>query len=92
MIYTKLITEVKGGHFHVSIFSGEDVDHFAKNGELVFTFNEWKEFMQSLIQGANPEITSDHRVILAGTSGMVERIKLFQKNMTGPPSNEKPEN
>lgn len=42
----------KGDHIHTRVFIGEDVDHLALAGRLVFKVGEWQMFGAALLLGA----------------------------------------
>jgi len=47
----KVYFKTMGGHVHTRWFCGRDVDHCGKNGDLVFTVDEWRAVRQALIVG-----------------------------------------
>lgn len=49
----KLRPQTVGQHTHVTVFSGEDVDHLRRNGELVFALREWGAFLRSFEKGTD---------------------------------------
>jgi hypothetical protein len=48
----KLRYRLLGHHVHVDVFAGEDADHLASCGSLVFLVGEWQLFSEALLLGA----------------------------------------
>lgn len=44
MTVFKLRSETLGGHVHIDLFVGKDLDHLAKSGTLVLRLEEAKDF------------------------------------------------
>ena len=47
----KLRDERRGEHIHTRVFIGEDKDHLALSGTLVFRVGEWQLFGAALLLG-----------------------------------------
>lgn len=45
--------ELRGEHVHVDVFVGLDEDHMALSGHLIFSLNEWEDFLLFVPQDGN---------------------------------------
>lgn len=48
-MYVRLRYRLLGGHVHVRVFVGKDVDHLQKSGDLVLREDEWPTFRDFVV-------------------------------------------
>ena len=64
MTYFRFRWQLLGGHVHVRVFSGKNLNGaLGKNGDLVFTEDEWPAFRAFLERG-HIRASDDFRIIL----------------------------
>lgn len=78
----KLKFQKLGGHVHVAVFSGKDIDHLGKCGDLTMREEEWPEFL-GVFQNATypPAIFVEERTIEETVNEKVAEVVSYLKTL-----------
>jgi hypothetical protein len=69
-MHTKLKSKRKGDHIHATIFIGEDADHLANAGKLIFRVGEWQLFGAALKLGSRELVGENSLTVSFDNEGM----------------------